>query len=318
MRKETVLFFQELYQNSISQDKILDFCKIVQKMELEKEQSFFAKNIYLSERAQRIEKQFRVLEEQVEEAEMPADFLEIQKKLQILKETTQRYLLYSMKNLDQNVFLPEDMDVIFSLFDQYADTKIRRMYSYMMYYALCQNGTEIENYLDLHVETANEPKYVCEVLFAKWQRLFQFIEPEKMELWKYQQKLINLDKLGEVPQFVRTVQGKRTEGILQGNPKLSFESFGQTKHAIMNVAGKGNITNYNPERENPETNLLICSDRDLNIKDERILDMNFNENPLKVLTFYFDEKIFVISAEAYFRFANSCMILQRLNQIWGD
>ena len=114
-------------------------------------------------------------------------------------ETTQRYLLYSMKNLDQNVFLPEDMDVIFSLFDQYADTKIRRMYSYMMYYALCQNGTEIENYLDLHVETANEPKYVCEVLFAKWQRLFQFIEPEKMELWKYQQKLINLDKLGEVP-----------------------------------------------------------------------------------------------------------------------
>lgn len=56
MRKETVLFFQELYQNSISQDKILDFCKIVQKMELEKEQSFFAKNIYLSERAQRIEK----------------------------------------------------------------------------------------------------------------------------------------------------------------------------------------------------------------------------------------------------------------------
>lgn len=113
-------------------------------------------------------------------------------------------------------FLPEDMDVIFSLFDQYADTKIRRMYSYMMYYALCQNGTEIENYLDLHVETANEPKYVCEVLFAKWQRLFQFIEPEKMELWKYQQKLINLDKLGEVPQFVRTVQGKRTEGILPG------------------------------------------------------------------------------------------------------
>lgn len=318
MRKETVLFFQELYQNSISQDKILDFCKIVQKMELEKEQSFFAKNIYLSERAQRIEKQFRVLEEQVEEAEMPADFLEIQKKLQILKETTQRYLLYSMKNLDQNVFLPEDMDVIFSLFDQYADTKIRRMYSYMMYYALCQNGTEIENYLDLHVETANEPKYVCEVLFAKWQRLFQFIEPEKMELWKYQQKLINLDKLGEVPQFVRTVQGKRTEGILPGNPKLSFESFGQTKYAIMNVAGKGNITNYNPERENPETNLLICSDRDLNIKDERILEMNFNENPLKVLTFYFDEKIFVISAEAYFRFANSCMILQRLNQIWGD
>ena len=103
MRKETVLFFQELYQNSISQDKILDFCKIVQKMELEKEQSFFVKNIYLSERAQRIEKQFRVLEEQVEEAEMPADFLEIQKKLQILKETTQRYLLYSMKNLDQNV-----------------------------------------------------------------------------------------------------------------------------------------------------------------------------------------------------------------------
>lgn len=172
MRKETVLFFQELYQNSISQDKILDFCKIVQKMELEKEQSFFAKNIYLSERAQRIEKQFRVLEEQVEEAEMPADFLEIQKKLQILKETTQRYLLYSMKNLDQNVFLPEDMDVIFSLFDQYADTKIRRMYSYMMYYALCQNGTEIENYLDLHVETANEPKYVCEVLFAKGKDCF--------------------------------------------------------------------------------------------------------------------------------------------------
>lgn len=216
MRKETVLFFQELYQNSISQDKILDFCKIVQKMELEKEQSFFAKNIYLSERAQRIEKQFRVLEEQVEEAEMPADFLEIQKKLQILKETTQRYLLYSMKNLDQNVFLPEDMDVIFSLFDQYADTKIRRMYSYMMYYALCQNGTEIENYLDLHVETANEPKYVCEVLFAKWQRLFQFIEPEKMELWKYQQKLINLDKLGEVPQFVRTSAGKTNRGHPSG------------------------------------------------------------------------------------------------------
>ena len=69
----------------------------------------------------------------------------------------------------------------------------------------------------------------------------------------------------------------------------------------MNVAGKGNITNYNPERENPETNFLICSDRDLNIKDERILEMNFNENPLKVLTFYFDEKIFVISAEGIFQ-----------------
>lgn len=86
----------------------------------------------------------------------------------------------------------------------------------MMYYALCQNGTEIENYLDLHVETANEPKYVCEVLFAKWQRLFQFIEPEKMELWKYQQKLINLDKLGEVPQFVRTSAGKTNRGHPSG------------------------------------------------------------------------------------------------------
>lgn len=318
MRKETVLFFQELYQNSISQDKILDFCKIVQKMELEKEQSFFAKNIYLSERAQRIEKQSRVLEEQVAEAEMPADFLEIQKKLQILKETTQRYLLYSMKSLDQNVFLPEDIDVIFSLFDQYADTKIRRMYSYMMYYALCQNGTEIANYLDLHAEAVNESKTGCEVRFAKWQKLFLLIEPEKMEIWKYQQKLINLDKLGEVPQFVRTEQGKQTEGILPGNPKLSFESFGQTKHAIMNVAGKGNITNYNPERENLETNLLICSDRDLNVKDERILEINFNENPLEVLNYYFDKKIFAISAEAYFRFANSCMIFQRLDQIWGD
>ena len=123
MKKKTILFFQGLFENSIAQDTILSFCKDTQRIEIQKKIQFLRKRILLSDRAEEINTKLKMLESQIEEQKMPIDFWRIQENINILTGSIQLYTLRSMQLLEQEFFMPDNIDLISPIFEKYALSK---------------------------------------------------------------------------------------------------------------------------------------------------------------------------------------------------
>lgn len=322
MKKETILFFQELFQNSIASKRILSFCKEMQYEELQKQSLFFEENILLSARALQLKKQLELLNEQIALIKAPIEILEIKKKFEVIAEKVQQLSLQSMQNLDQRVFLPDHIDMIFPPFERYAVEKVNRMFFYTLYYAFCLIGLETVKYLKLYGTVKNEEKNEIEEKMKAWKMLLEVVDSQKMPAWMYKQKLLRFDSLGEISQFLYIEENSFTGRMIPGAPEITYEKFDGVDIFLMGISGRGNITNLNPEQKNYSqlisNQLQIYSDTDLNVSNKIIFSLDFNENPIEVLNKYFNKEIFIVSPEAYFRFANFCTILQRTKRILGD
>ena len=91
---------------------------------------------------------------------------------------------------------------------------------------------------------------------------------------------------------------------------------------VLVVEGKGYMTNMDPMKTDMADTLEgeqeWMSDSDLTLDRNSIWNLDFSLNPIEVLDRYFNGKPFVVSPVEYFRFANICMVFQRIRFIFGD
>ena len=321
MKKKTILFFQGLFENSIAQDTILSFCKDTQRIEIQKKIQFLRKRILLSDRAEEINTKLKMLESQIEEQKMPIDFWRIQENINILTGSIQLYTLRSMQLLEQEFFMPDNIDLISPIFEKYALSKVEQMLSYTIYYGICQSGSEMKKYLDIYEEIPGDKEYKIQKAIAVWKKITTVVQMQKILQWKYKQEMFNIGNMGEIPQFAYSGQENSGCRIIPGIPETSYIKK-EDSIPLMEIEGKGNITNLNPKQEDLFRRLsegrTICFGSDLNIRDLRIFDLDFYKNPVDVLENYFQGEKFVVSPEEYFRFANNCMIFQWAKRNLGD
>lgn len=311
MQKEAIYFFQELFDHGIVQKESLDICKKSLEDLIKSKEIFFQYNLYLSERASYMNERFEKIAEKVNTARQPVECLVLEKELEEIHKTVRRYGLNALKYLQQSIFLPENIEVLPKPVEPYSKKRINELLSLLTYYITCQNGAESVKTVKSYGKAAEEKygKNSWEYYLSVWMVLKQLAETEKISYWKYEQRICDFEILGKIPQFYFADPQDALHVEVPGNPRISYVQ------GELSIAGKGYITNLDPQQTNLFENFLddmtLCTDKDLILSDEQIWELDFHKNPGNVLDLYFPGKSYCVSAEAYFRFANTCCVFQQ-------
>ena len=321
MKKATILFFQELYQNSIAQERILSFCKNTQLKEMEENASFL-NHIFIGDETADIRDKYEALKKRAAIVSEPEEILSVQTDFIELVNFANRYMFSTMQMLKKDIFMPQEIRMLHPLFEKYALGKVNKMTSKVLYCLICRNGLETEKILDFCIRKQNidSRKIIRSVSFLN--ELVELIRERKVYRWKYVQKQIYFDKLGKMPQFMISNCLASEAEMIPGKPVVMFENIKDSSDTELVIEGKGYLTNMNPQTNDLYELLTgdppVFSDDELRLNRNIIWKLDFSGNPVDVLNDYFQGSPFVISALAYFRFANTCMLFQRVRLIFGD
>ena len=322
MNKETVIFFQQFYIQSILNDKILDFCKQIQLQQM-KQKLDFSNRILITEKAKALKEEYDLLEKKVLLIQEPEDILSIQKKFENIMKKLDEFFLHTMQSLSKKIFVPEDINVLYPIFENYSIEKIKHNFSYLLYYELCKNGLSIRNALNYFIKKNQYKPGELISLVGVWKDIYQLAASKELYAWRYEQIKTNLQNLGlgEILQFHCVEPRVDMHGVIAGVPVKAYEHSGESVTSNLIYQGQGEITNINPK----ETNVLDILSSDCTIFtgtqlfiQENVQELDFSNSPLEVLNIYFNHNPFVIKASDYFRFANSCVIFQRMKSLFGN
>lgn len=319
MKKETIIFFQELYLNSISRVKILSFCKEKQHADMQNNAPFL-KQILIGDEACDVKKEYENLLHRVDMIRDPEDLLGIQSAFENLVSKANKYMFDSMQSINKRVFLPEEIKILHPLFEKHAVEKVQKMLSLSLYYLIGQGGLDIQKIVK---SICDRPSFdlsrivSCISIYAE---LSELIKLGAILQWKYILKQVEFDKLGKIPQYFIDGEDSIRKVSISGKPEVHYIS--DNGGPVCVVEGKGYLTNIDPAKDNIiellSGNNWVLSEEDLTLKHSNIWELEFSLNPIEVLEQFFDGKPFIVAAPEYFRFANLCMLLQRVQLIFGD
>lgn len=319
MEKETIIFFQELYLNSISRPKILSFCKEKQFADMQNNATFL-KQILIGDEAIAVKKEYEHLLHRVETIREPEDLLGIQMSFENLVSRANKYMFDSMQAINQRVFLPEEIKVLHPLFEKHAVTKVHNMISLALYYLLCQGGLDIQKIVKGICDSQSYDLSRIVSCIGLYKDLSELISQGTILQWKYILKQVEFDKLGKITQYFADKDASAQKTSISGKPQVHYIS--DISDPVYVVEGKGYLTNIDPKKDNVIEILSgdnwVLSEDDLTLNHNSILDLEFSLNPIEVLEQFFNGKPFIVAAPEYFRFANLCMLLQRVQLIFGD
>lgn len=321
MKKETILFFQEIYRNQIAKEKILLFCKKTQLEEMNEKASFL-NQLLLSQNARDLNVKYAKLKKRMNDVNEPEQIVPIQREYDQLLEQTGTYIVGTMQALQRDVFLPQDINMIHPLLSQFAHGKLSNMINKAIYWLVCQNGIDLRNILDMFETQTHHGSGEISEETAFYEQLIELIKAGNMMEWRFIQHQVYFDELGTIPQYILK-DGKETLGkTIPGIPISAFDADKKNDIASFVIEGKGNITNLNPLKMDLYALFrgeeVLFSDSELLLNDNIIWDLDFSDNPINVLNHYFRERSYVVSPSAYFQFANICMLFQRVRLVFGE
>lgn len=319
MEKETIIFFQELYQYSISRQKIMSFCKEKQHADMQKNAPFL-KQILIGDEACSVKKEYEHLLSKVDMIREPEDLLSIQNSFENLVSRANKYMFDSMQAANKRVFLPEEIKVLHPLFEKFVVEKVHKMISLSIYYLLCQGGQDIQKIVKGYCDRQTYDLSKIVSCIGLYNEFFELINRGTILQWKYTLRQIEFDKLGKISQYFVDGDDSICKSNISGKPIVHYTS--DISGPVYVVEGKGYITNVDPKKDNiieilADENRLL-SESDLTLNHNNIWGLEFSSSPIEVLNIFFDGKPFAVAAPEYFRFANLCMLFQRVQLIFGD
>lgn len=319
MEKETILFFQGLYQYSISRQKILDFCKEKQHADMQKKATFL-NQILIGDEASSVKKEYELLQSKIDMIREPEEILGIQIEFEKLVSKANKYMLDTMQAFEKRVFMPEEIKVLHPVFEKFAVEKVHKMISLSLYYLLCQSGQDIQKIVKGYC--GREVYDVSQIVscIRLYNEFAELINQGKILKWRYSLRQVEFDKLGKIQQFFCEEDTAISHLSIVGKPVIHYTADISNQGYV--VEGRGCITNLNLKKHDlmkmfAEEEPLL-SKRDLTLEQDYIWKLDFSSNPVDVLNTFFEEKPFAVSAPEYFRFANLCMLFQRVKTIFGD
>ena len=128
MEKETIIFFQELYQYAISRQKILSFCKEKQHADMQRN-ALFLNHILVGDEACSVKKEYEYLLNKVNMVHEPEEMIGIQTSFDNLVSKANKFMVDTMQAINKRVFMPEEIKVIHPLFEKFAVEKVQKMLS---------------------------------------------------------------------------------------------------------------------------------------------------------------------------------------------
>lgn len=319
MEKKTILFFQELYLDSVSQAELVAFCKQKQSADMQKN-AMFMKQILVGDEAFSIREEYEDLMEKTNRIHMPEDILDVQSSFEKLGLQVNKYMLDSVQTLKKRTFMPEEIKVLHPVFEKQAIEKVRKMISFALYCLLCQNGPDIRRVVGGYLDHDSCESFQIAQGVKIYSELVALLDSGSVVYWRYVLRTVEFDKVGKITQFFAADKSEISKMFIFGKPYIYHED--EERLPVPVVEGKGYMTNMDPMKTDMADTLEgeqeWMSDSDLTLDRNSIWNLDFSLNPIEVLDRYFNGKSFVISPVEYFRFANTCMVFQRIRFIFGD
>ena len=321
MRRKTIVFLQELYHNAFSQDIILSFCKnsVLQEME---DKAFFLNQILIGDKAKEIVVRYDVLKKRITKISEPGQAITVMQEFDDLSKQYDKYMLATMQAVKRNVFFPEEIQLLHPVFEKYAVEKIHKMISKVLFILICQQGPDIRKALMRQLFTLNNNRNKIENTVQFFEEIVALIQCDEIYAWRYKLRQTQFDRLGKIAQFWSMGGLEESHVVIPGIPVISFEMSEKSSCSEMVIEGKGYLTNINPEKSDLIELLLdesaIFTVNELNLDSNIIWTLDFSKNPSEILESMSDGKPFIISSSDYFRFANACLLFQRIRLIFGD
>ena len=319
MKKETILFFQEVFRNQVARERIVAFCKKTQLEDMDKNATFL-NQILLDSDAIAIGNKYLNLKKRLDAIREPEEIIQIQDEYEQLLVKTGSYISGTMQALQRNVFMPQEIKMLHPLLSKYAHEKITDMISKSVYYLICQDGIHTRNVLDIVANRVGYKNGELTSEIAFYEELIALIKGIQLTKWRYLQRQIYFDMLGNMPQYILDDYDKIPARTIPGVPIYDYIS-DESKFGLA-IEGRGYITNLNPHNTNLYEFLdgkkMLFSDEQLTLKDNLIWSLDFSDNPINVLNRFFGNQAYVISPAEYFQFANICILFQRVRLIFGD